>query len=99
MVPARFRDLFPEPGSGLECYAARFNAAEINSDVAYYRLHGSPQMYRSPYERSVLADLADRLNADRGADGWCIFDNTASGAALGNALELLDLVGEPRCVL
>lgn len=66
-------------------------------DLVYFRLHGSPQMYRSSYERSFLSDLAGQLKAGRAADAWCIFDNTASGAALGNALELLDLVKEPGC--
>jgi len=66
-------------------------------DVVYYRLHGSPQMYRSAYEAPFLAALADRLKAGRAAQAWCIFDNTASGAALGDALALHDLLGEPRC--
>jgi uncharacterized protein YecE (DUF72 family) len=69
-----------------------------SKDIAYFRLHGSPHMYRSAYERAFLAELADRLNASGAAEAWCIFDNTASGAAIGDALALKDLVGEPRCV-
>ena len=62
--------------------------------IAYYRLHGSPRTYYSSYERHYLAALADRLIAHRrsGIRSWCIFDNTASGAAAGNALELMRLV-------
>lgn len=55
------------------------------SGVRYFRLHGSPVTYRSPYDGAFLDALAGRL---RPGD-WCIFDNTASGAALPNALELL----------
>jgi uncharacterized protein YecE (DUF72 family) len=55
--------------------------------LVYHRLHGSPRMYRSAYEPPVLAALAERL-AGRRAEAWCVFDNTASGAALGDALEL-----------
>jgi uncharacterized protein YecE (DUF72 family) len=60
------------------------------SRLVYFRLHGSPQMYYSAYSSDFLAALADRLHgASRRATVWCIFDNTASGAALGNALELI----------
>ena len=58
--------------------------------LVYRRLHGSPQTYRSPYDAAALDALAAALAEDaaRGADCWCIFDNTASGAALPNALDL-----------
>ena len=62
--------------------------------IAYYRLHGSPRTYYSSYEPDYLAALANRLIAHRraGVRSWCIFDNTASGAAAGNALELMRLL-------
>jgi uncharacterized protein YecE (DUF72 family) len=58
--------------------------------VAYYRWHGSPRIYYSDYSAAVLAALKRRLedNRRRASSVWCIFDNTASGAALGNALTL-----------
>lgn len=60
--------------------------------LRYFRLHGSPVTYRSPYDAEFLEALAGRL---RPGD-WCIFDNTASGAALPNAVELLKrLAGRP----
>jgi uncharacterized protein YecE (DUF72 family) len=57
--------------------------------LAYYRWHGSPRIYYSDYSAAALAALKRRLD-DRAHESstWCIFDNTASGAALGNALEL-----------
>jgi uncharacterized protein YecE (DUF72 family) len=63
--------------------------------IAYYRLHGSPRIYYSAYERAFLDDIADRLRADvaAGRESWCIFDNTASGAAAANALELRAMLG------
>jgi uncharacterized protein YecE (DUF72 family) len=62
--------------------------------LAYYRLHGSPRTYYSRYDADYLAALADRLRAHRaaGVTTWCIFDNTASGAAAANALDLLRLL-------
>jgi uncharacterized protein YecE (DUF72 family) len=58
--------------------------------LAYYRWHGSPRMYYSDYDARALASLRRRLarHRARGASVWCIFDNTASSAALGNALQL-----------
>jgi uncharacterized protein YecE (DUF72 family) len=58
--------------------------------LVYLRLHGSPRMYYSAYDDALLQALAQRIRlATQGADAvWCIFDNTASGAATGNALSL-----------
>ncbi|MCQ4163269.1 DUF72 domain-containing protein [Tahibacter harae] len=60
----------------------------------YTRLHGSPRMYWSDYGPEQLQAVARRLRAEQaaGADSWCIFDNTAAGHALGNALELRRLL-------
>lgn len=59
---------------------------------AYYRLHGSPTIYRSAYDEAYLAALAGRLRqeAAQGGEVWCIFDNTALGAATANALWMQD---------
>ncbi|WP_263146739.1 DUF72 domain-containing protein [Pseudomonas sp. RIT-PI-AD] len=64
--------------------------------LAYYRLHGSPRIYYSVYDRPWLERLAARIAADRACARpvWCIFDNTAGGAAVPNALELRALLGE-----
>lgn len=58
----------------------------------YVRLHGSPRMYYSEYESSVMDALAQRLRmAETECDeAWCTFDNTASGAAVTNALQLVE---------
>ena len=55
--------------------------------VIYYRLHGSPRVYYSPYHDDYLAQLAAKLQShgQAGAKAWCIFDNTALGAAMPNA--------------
>ncbi|HWM31295.1 MAG TPA: DUF72 domain-containing protein [Methyloceanibacter sp.] len=58
--------------------------------LVYYRWHGAPKIYYSNYDDAALAALRLCLNKGvvRGAQAWCIFDNTASGAAFGNALTL-----------
>ena len=61
---------------------------------AYYRLHGSPRTYFSCYEDASLDAMATRLLAHRhaGVPAWCIFDNTGSGSACPNALDLAERV-------
>jgi uncharacterized protein YecE (DUF72 family) len=54
------------------------------TQVAYFRLHGSPKIYYSDYSEAALCELASKL----GERDWCIFDNTAGFHALGNALSL-----------
>jgi uncharacterized protein YecE (DUF72 family) len=59
------------------------------AEFVYYRLHGSPRRYYSSYSPEFLEGLAARLEQlATGAQVWCIFDNTASGAAATDALEL-----------
>jgi uncharacterized protein YecE (DUF72 family) len=62
--------------------------------LTYYRLHGSPVPYRSSYEVERLEAYARAMAEDlkAGRDVWCIFDNTASSAATGNALDLKKLL-------
>ena len=47
----------------------------------YWRLHGSPRIYHSAYGMAFLERLAAQLRQGEG-EAWCVFDNTASGAAL-----------------
>jgi uncharacterized protein YecE (DUF72 family) len=57
--------------------------------VAYFRLHGSPRRYYSPYSAEFVKAMATRLaDLAKHARVWCIFDNTAAGFATFNALQL-----------
>jgi len=62
------------------------------TEVAYLRLHGSPKIYYSDYPPDFLAALSTELRTQTANGSWCIFDNTASGAALLNALDLQGLL-------
>jgi uncharacterized protein YecE (DUF72 family) len=65
--------------------------------LSYYRLHGSPVVYRSSYEPERLQAYAAAMafNLQEGREVWCIFDNTASSAALGNAVDLRRMIAKP----
>jgi uncharacterized protein YecE (DUF72 family) len=93
-------------GDDAELLLRKFSMARVAADPAllpdaarpggwpglvYFRLHGSPQRYYSAYSGDYLLRLAENLQqAATSAIVWCIFDNTASGAALANALELIN---------
>lgn len=66
-------------------------ASAMQSPVVYIRLHGSPKMYYSAYDEVFLDKLAAEMRAwrEEGKQVWCVFDNTADGAAQPNALSLL----------
>lgn len=72
----------PEP-----CPVARPEDWEARG-FRYFRLHGSPEMYRSNYEDSYLQKVARALVPG----SWCIFDNTTFGHAWNNALDLRERV-------
>jgi uncharacterized protein YecE (DUF72 family) len=55
--------------------------------LAYWRLHGSPAVYRSSYADRIPA-LAEPIAVSGAAERWCMFDNTASSTAAGDALAL-----------
>ncbi|WP_370872629.1 DUF72 domain-containing protein [Pseudomonas sp. FP2196] len=61
--------------------------------VKYWRLHGSPRIYHSAYDSAYLQQLTQTLQTETQDDAatWCVFDNTLSGAAIGNALMLRGL--------
>ncbi|TIW77595.1 MAG: DUF72 domain-containing protein, partial [Mesorhizobium sp.] len=59
-------------------------------EIAYFRFHGAPRIYYSDYEADQLLEIGGRLAqaSASAAEVWCIFDNTARGHALGNALSV-----------
>lgn len=67
-------------------------------DLKYWRLHGAPRIYYSAYDERRLVEYAELIRKELGAgtDVWCMFDNTASAAALSNAWRLTELLAEKR---
>jgi uncharacterized protein YecE (DUF72 family) len=76
--PAKGSSLAGEPGGAME--------------LRYYRLHGSPRIYWSAYDAAQIESLAKRLLHHGSEECWVIFDNTAAGEALKNALQLRTLL-------
>ncbi len=70
-------------------YAGAF---EATAAPAYVRLHGNPHIYYSRYTPERMDEVRAWLARHPGS--WCILDNTASGAATSNALELIGLADQ-----
>ncbi len=66
-----------------------------SAHLVYLRLHGQPRMYYSAYDDAALDRFAAHLRAaaQHSREAWCIFDNTASNAALENATALMRRLG------
>jgi uncharacterized protein YecE (DUF72 family) len=64
--------------------------------LTYFRLHGQPRKYYSDYDEKWLEALRERVFLEQSAQSWVIFDNTALGHALGNALDFADAAAKPR---
>ena len=70
------------------CVPAALSPGGI-ADLVYFRLHGSPRRYYSAYGEDFLNPLLKQLKSLAStAQLWCVFDNTASGSAIRNALDL-----------
>ncbi|MDB4872275.1 MAG: hypothetical protein JWL97_3279 [Gemmatimonadales bacterium] len=70
---------------------ARVPAAAVpagHDRLVYLRLHGSPRIYYSAYPAQELERITAFMQekVDLGISSWCIFDNTALGAATADAL-------------
>jgi len=98
-------DVASEPGGWLGPRSSRRSKtgstavdAERNSNTevqtaVYYRLHGTPRKYWSVYTPDQIERWARALRAlPRGSQTWCIFDNTAGGGAIENALQMTDRI-------
>lgn len=63
------------------------------SNIVYYRLHGSPEIYKSDYSAEFLTKISDEMKKwPKEKDVFCLFDNTARGFASEDALEIKDLL-------
>jgi uncharacterized protein YecE (DUF72 family) len=62
--------------------------ADFEKPPSYIRLHGQPEMYYSNYAEDEVSEFV-KLAAN---DSWIVFDNTALGHAIENALASLKMI-------
>ncbi|MCB2379263.1 DUF72 domain-containing protein [Hymenobacter sp. BT635] len=65
-----------------------------NAPVLYYRLHGVPELYKSPYSEPELVQLAERIKQESGVkQAYIYFNNDIDTSAIRNAQQLRAIVG------
>jgi uncharacterized protein YecE (DUF72 family) len=62
------------------------------TDTAYFRFHGVPHLYNSPYDTKKIDEIARALASSGAKRAFVYFNNTANGHAIVNAKELQQLV-------
>jgi uncharacterized protein YecE (DUF72 family) len=62
--------------------------------LAYWRWHGSPRMYYSAYGDERLREQARAVRA-AARESWIVFDNTAHGHAIDDALRFAAMMARP----
>lgn len=74
-------------------YPALPDSAVVNTAVVYYRFHGVPRLYHSPHPEEEIKKVATAIGkSETVKKAFVYFNNTASGAAIENALFLEKLV-------
>lgn len=65
---------------------------ETNS-IGYIRMHGNPKLFYSEYTKEAIEDLYHKLSARKFKEVYIYLNNTASTAAIINALQLNAFAG------
>ena len=68
-----------------------------NTPVVYYRFHGVPDLYRSPYSTADLQNVIDTIKSNENTnEAWFYFNNDIDASAIGNAKEMMEMAGQFR---
>lgn len=64
-----------------------------NTDMLYYRFHGVPELYKSPYKVSELRDFTETVESSKKTrQAYIYFNNDIGASAIANAREMKELV-------
>jgi uncharacterized protein YecE (DUF72 family) len=64
-----------------------------NTPVVYYRFHGVPVLYRSPYSRHFLQKVIDAVKRNpKTTEGWFYFNNDYDAVGVYNAKDMISLI-------
>ncbi len=62
--------------------------------LLYYRFHGVPDLYRSPYSEEELSRIAAEIRCKQGVEtAFLYFNNDIDASAIANARQLRELLG------
>lgn len=73
-------------------YPKLIDSVIVNTPHPYYRFHGVPKLYNSPYDYGFLKNVTDAISTVKEVKAaYLFFNNTMSGAALENAATVQQL--------
>jgi uncharacterized protein YecE (DUF72 family) len=68
-----------------------------NTSVIYYRFHGVPNLYRSPYSTEFLKNVVNTVKDNKQAvQGWFYFNNDYDAVGVSNAKEMIEIVNSAK---
>jgi uncharacterized protein YecE (DUF72 family) len=68
-----------------------------NTSLVYYRFHGVPNLYRSPYSTTFLQHVINAVKSNsKIKQGWFYFNNDYDAVAIGNAKEMIQLADQDK---
>ena len=69
------------------------DAVAATAPVLYYRFHGVPDLYRSPYDEGFLHRVTNEIKAQPAVqEAYVYFNNDIDASAIGNARQMLVMV-------
>jgi uncharacterized protein YecE (DUF72 family) len=64
-----------------------------NTSVVYYRFHGVPHLYRSPYSKDFLQKVINQVKQNHDThESWFYFNNDYDAVGVGNANDMISLL-------
>lgn len=69
------------------------DALLTTAPTLYYRFHGVPDLYRSPYDEPFLHRMATETQASRAEQAFLYFNNDIDASAIANAQQMRALLG------
>jgi uncharacterized protein YecE (DUF72 family) len=64
-----------------------------NTPILYYRMHGVPDLYRSPYKKATLKKIISEIEAGGVIKkAFIYFNNDVDASAIKNAKEMIEMV-------
>jgi uncharacterized protein YecE (DUF72 family) len=64
-----------------------------NTPLIYYRFHGVPQLYKTPYDIAALKEFIKEVETQPlTREVWCYFNNDIDANAPRNAVEMMELI-------
>lgn len=66
-----------------------------NTPIIYYRFHGVPNLYSSPYSKDDLQKVVNAVQQNPNSkQGWFYFNNDINASAIANAKQMIELTSQ-----